>query len=357
MELYTQRLVLRPWTQKDAPSLFEYAKDPAVGPIAGWPPHTSVSNSEEIIKNVLAVNETYAVCMKEDNIAIGSIGLMIGKASNLDLAEDEGEIGYWIGVPFWGQGLIPEACDELIRHAFEDLELSKLWCGYFEGNMKSKRVQEKCGFKYHHTNKNVHWKLMDDIRTEHINCLTRTEWEKTRKGQLIDIRPLDAQEFKGKKYQFKYQTPGYYDLIADQYSFEFVYKEFECMQKRGFEDELLGDWLEQPVLYGAYKGEQLAGLIEGSMETWNNRFRISNILVFDEFRNQNIGSEMMAFIFAKAKKMGARMVVLETQSCNIPAIRCYQKNGFKIIGFDTHAYSNRDIENREVRMEMGREIL
>lgn len=180
MNMETERLILRPWCEDDAESLFAFAKDPAVGPIAGWPTHTSVENSREIIRNVLAVNETYAVCLKTDNKAIGSIGLMIGTQSSLDLPETEGEIGYWIGVPFWGMGLIPEATKELIRHAFVDLNLETLWCGYFEGNAKSKRVQEKCGFVYHHTNKDIYWKLMDDIRTEHITRLTRKEWEQKR---------------------------------------------------------------------------------------------------------------------------------------------------------------------------------
>lgn len=174
--LETNRLILRPWLESDAESLYQYAKDPAVGPIAGWQVHKSIENSREIIKNVLSVSETYAVCLKDDNIAIGSIGLMIGKASNLDIKDDEGEIGYWIGVPFWGRGLIPEACEELIRHAFEDLKLEALWCGYFDGNEKSKRAQEKCRFRYHHTNENIHWALMNDTRTEHITCLTRQLW-------------------------------------------------------------------------------------------------------------------------------------------------------------------------------------
>ena len=170
MILYTERLILRPWEESDAESLYEYAKNPEVGPIAGWPVHTSVENSREIIRDVLSAEETYAVCLREDNKAIGSVGLMIGEHSNLDLPEEEGEIGYWIGVPFWGRGLIPEAVQELIRHGFEDLKLKRLWCGYFDGNIKSRRVQEKCGFVYHHTNKDIYWKLMDDSRTEHITC-------------------------------------------------------------------------------------------------------------------------------------------------------------------------------------------
>lgn len=174
--MVTQRLLLRPWQESDAESLYEYAKDPSVGPIAGWPVHSSVENSREIIRDVLSADETYAVCLREDGRAIGSIGLMIGKASNLNLPDTEGEIGYWIGVPFWGQGLIPEAVNKLLCHGFEDLKLDKIWCGYFEGNSKSRRVQEKCGFIYHHTNKDIYWSLMDDIRTEHVTCLTRADW-------------------------------------------------------------------------------------------------------------------------------------------------------------------------------------
>ena len=177
MTFKTERLILRPWEETDAESLYEYAKDDRVGPIAGWPPHTSVENSREIIRTVLSAPETYAVCLKGDNRAIGSIGLMIGKQSNLNLPDTEGEIGYWIGVPFWGRGLIPEATREIIRHAFEDLQLETLWCGYFDGNHKSRRVQEKCGFTYHHTNRDMHWKLMDDIRTEHITKLSRDQWQ------------------------------------------------------------------------------------------------------------------------------------------------------------------------------------
>jgi len=174
MELYTERLILRPWAESDAEDLYEYAKDPEIGPIAGWPVHTSVENSREIIRDVLSAEETYAVCLKEDNKPIGSIGLTIGGAeiSGLGLPDTEAEIGYWLGKPFWGRGLIPEACREIIRHGFEDLKLEKLWCGYFDGNGKSKRVQEKCGFVYHHS-KDTFCAAMNETRKEHITCLVK----------------------------------------------------------------------------------------------------------------------------------------------------------------------------------------
>lgn len=187
MQLETERLFLRPWRDSDAKDLYEYAKDPKVGPIAGWPPHTSVENSREIIKDVLSAEETYAVCFKGDDKAIGSVGLMIGDASHLHLPHTQGEIGYWIGVPFWGQGLIPEAVKELLRHGFEDLNLQKIWCGYFEGNVKSKRVQEKCGFLYHHRNQDIPWELTDDIRTEYITCLTQEQWRGEERKKIVII--------------------------------------------------------------------------------------------------------------------------------------------------------------------------
>ena len=176
MLLETERLILRPWEESDAEYLYQYASDPAVGPIAGWPVHTSVENSREVIRGVLSAPETYAVVLKETGHPVGSIGLMLGRASNIGIPETEGEIGYWIGVPYWGRGLIPEAVREMLRYGFEDLKLDKIRCGYFDGNEKSKRVQEKCGFHYHHTAENVPCTLEGVLRTEHVTCMTRDEW-------------------------------------------------------------------------------------------------------------------------------------------------------------------------------------
>lgn len=176
MILETERLILRPWKATDAESLYKYAKDSAVGPIAGWQVHTSVENSREIIRDILSAEETYAVVLKDTKEPIGSIGLMIGEKSNFTIASDEGEIGYWIGVPYWGQGMIPEAVRELMKYGFEELNLETIWCGAVEGNYKSRRVQEKCGFRYHHTEDKVSL-LMNDVRTENITCITRQQWE------------------------------------------------------------------------------------------------------------------------------------------------------------------------------------
>ena len=177
--LETPRLLLRPWEETDAEALYKYAKDPAVGPIAGWPPHTSVENSREIIRTILSAPETYAVVLKQTDEPVGSIGLLFSDAvHSADVADGEAEIGYWIGVPFWGQGLIPEAVRRLLRHRFEDLGLQAVWCGYYDGNTQSKRVQEKCGFQYSHTE---YGKIspLGDVRTEHFTRLRRSDWIQT----------------------------------------------------------------------------------------------------------------------------------------------------------------------------------
>ena len=175
--LETDRLILRPWHESDAESLYEYARDPRVGPIAGWPVHTSVENSREIIRSILSTDGTYAVTVRPDDTAVGSIGLKVGAFSNLNLPDDEAEIGYWIGVPFWGHGYISEATREVIRHAFEDLGKTTLWCGWFDGNEKSRRVGEKCGFRHVRTEEK-YWPLIDKTFTQHISRLTNQEWER-----------------------------------------------------------------------------------------------------------------------------------------------------------------------------------
>lgn len=175
--LETDRLILRPWAETDAESLYEYAKDPAVGPIAGWPPHKDVTESLHIIRNVLNGAECYALCEKKSNQPIGSIELKLAGHTDMTDKDDECELGYWLGKPFWGKGYMPEAVREVLRYGFENLGMSTVWCGYYEGNMQSKRVQEKVGFIYHHTCKEVSVPLLNDIRIGHTNYMTKQQWK------------------------------------------------------------------------------------------------------------------------------------------------------------------------------------
>ncbi|WP_121966852.1 GNAT family N-acetyltransferase [Myroides sp. N17-2] len=181
MRLETERLILRPWEESDADSLYLYAKDENVGPPAGWPAHKSVEESRKVIKNEFAHPEVYAVALKGTNEAIGCIGLLIGENSNFDISELEAEVAYWIGVPHWGKGYIPEALTTLIKHAFVDLKMTDLWCGFYEENTKSLRAQSKCGFTFAYKSENRYDKYFKDDRIEVITRLKYEDWLQSQK--------------------------------------------------------------------------------------------------------------------------------------------------------------------------------
>lgn len=174
----------------------------------------------------------------------------------------------------------------------------------------------------------------------------------------MEIKAMDKEAYADKKFTAHYKTNGYYDIYADTSGFCMKYVPLEKSEEKSFDDEFFGEWLEEPVAYGAFEGEKLLGYVEGSHEKWNNRFRISNICVFDgKVRNRGIGTLLMETITEAAKSCGARMIVLETQSCNENAIAFYKKNGFEIIGFDLYSYSNTDPERHEIRVEMGKKLI
>ena len=176
MILHTERLILRNWKDTDAEAMYTYARDPEVGPPAGWPPHKNVEESLSVIRNVLSGPESYAICFKGTDVPIGCIDLKLKDRTDLTDRDDECELGYWLGKPFWGRGIMPEAAREILRHAFLDLGMQKVWCAYYDGNDKSKRVQEKVGFRYQWTTEGVDVPLLGEKRTGHVNGMTREEW-------------------------------------------------------------------------------------------------------------------------------------------------------------------------------------
>ena len=180
--LETERLILRRFSPRDAEDMYRnWASDPEVTRFLTWPCHTSPEGTRALLEQWAEkyADGTYfnwAIEYRRSRQAIGSIA--VGK-----LNEEIGsaELGYCIGREYWGQGIMPEACEELIRHAFEDLNVIKIWCAYYEGNEQSKKVQEKVGFKYQWTTEGLEVKQMNEVRTGVVNCLTREEWERENK--------------------------------------------------------------------------------------------------------------------------------------------------------------------------------
>ena len=172
---------------------------------------------------------------------------------------------------------------------------------------------------------------------------------------MITIKQLDYNEYKGQKYQAEILSDRYLSIEPQGDGFDVKWVMSDEPLRMSINDMMLEDWLEDPVAYGAFEAGKLTGFVEGFLEKWNNRYRISNICVFDSARRRNgTGTMLMETILREAVKSGARMAVLETQNYNYKAVSFYKKNGFRIIGFDMYAYSNHGPEEHNIRIEMGR---
>ena len=180
MTIETTRLLLRPFTDADAADLYEYAKDPRVGPQAGWQPHKSVAESLEVIHSVFGTGRDMAIELKETGKVIGSAGFM--DAHRTELPGPDDEIGYALSPAYWGQGLMPEAVRALQDYGFREMGLETIWCCHYDFNDKSHRVIEKCGFRYRSTVQQ--WvEAMGEEWTNMQYAITRAEWQALRERE------------------------------------------------------------------------------------------------------------------------------------------------------------------------------
>ena len=224
--LVTDRLILRPFLERDAEALFAQAKDPRIGPAAGWPPHKSPADSLRVIREIFNRPEVYAIVRRDTADPVGAVGLqnfritdgsgslvsyyderktvsplcctlpessLAGRSeeeraegSGGSFAEDggvrfEAELGFWLGQEFQGKGLMTEAARAVIRHGFRDLGLSGIWCAYFHGNEPSAALQKRLGFHFHHENE-VHVPLPGEVREETVNVMWKDDFQRMEEG-------------------------------------------------------------------------------------------------------------------------------------------------------------------------------
>lgn len=144
--LSTERILLRPWQDSDAKSLYKYASDPIIGERAGWPPHKSEEESLEVIRNVFNIPTIWAIVLKETNEAIGAMGYTPDCPLNLPAHPGEPLVGYWVGKPYWNQGICTEALQLILDYIRKETNYTSLISGHFVDNPASGRVMEKCGF-------------------------------------------------------------------------------------------------------------------------------------------------------------------------------------------------------------------
>jgi len=165
--LETERLILRLWQVTDVNDMFEYAIDERVGPSAGWPVHENIETSKMIVDSFIKNGDVYAIVLKSENKVIGSLGLHERYPDDSLKDLKQREIGYVLNPKYWGQGIVPEAVEYVIKHGFEELGLDLIWCAHFSLNENSKRVIKKCGFKYKFT-ENKTLPLLDNQEVESL---------------------------------------------------------------------------------------------------------------------------------------------------------------------------------------------
>lgn len=142
----TDRLVLRPFEDRDAEDLYAYAKDPRVGGAAGWRPHASAAESRDSIKGLFSSENIAALELRETGRVIGDAGFFGRHPNGYDPKHPDDELGYDLHHDFWGRGLMTEASKALIRWGFERRGFERIWCGCSQDNARSRGVIENCGF-------------------------------------------------------------------------------------------------------------------------------------------------------------------------------------------------------------------
>lgn len=172
----TERLILRDWNVDDVDDLYEYAKNPNVGPHGGWKPHESKLESLEIMQTLFIDKyDSWAIVYKENGKVIGSIGFeMDAKRPEIHCKE----LGYAIGEEYWGKGIMTEAARAVIRYGFEELALDLISIYRNPQNERSGRVIEKCGFTFEGTLRSANKVYDGTIRDVACYSMTKEEYHK-----------------------------------------------------------------------------------------------------------------------------------------------------------------------------------
>lgn len=182
VQFETERLLLRLCRLEDAEDVFAYAKDPEVGPNAGWQPHQSIEETRKILSMWIDNKELiFAIVLKETGKVIGTLGIEEdGVRHNVPGVRS---LGYVLSREYWGKGYMTEAVKAVIAYAFDVLRLELLSVNHYPYNLRSKRVIEKCGFHYEGTLRRA-TKVFDGKILDHCcYSMTKEEYEKWRRNQ------------------------------------------------------------------------------------------------------------------------------------------------------------------------------
>jgi [ribosomal protein S5]-alanine N-acetyltransferase len=161
----TERLILRPFTLDDAPRVQTLAGDGDIASTTLNIPHPYEDGmAEQWIgghqeKFEKGTETVFALTLRSDGLLIGAMGLVINSP------DENAELGYWIGKPYWNNGYATEAAKAVLDYAFNQLNLHRVHARHLKRNPTSGRVMQKIGLKHEgcqrqHTKK---WDVFEDI--------------------------------------------------------------------------------------------------------------------------------------------------------------------------------------------------
>lgn len=173
-ELLTQRLLLRDFRREDIPDIVRLAGAREVAATTLRIPHPyTEADAEEFLKRrqERAFGYSFAITLRVSGELCGGVGL------HPDPAHPRAELGYWIGVPYWGNGYATEAARAVVDFGFRELKLQRIFAHHFEGNPASARVLEKIGMKHEGCSRQHIEKWGKLLDLENYGIL-RAEWQK-----------------------------------------------------------------------------------------------------------------------------------------------------------------------------------
>ena len=144
MEFVLGQQKLRPWTIADVPSLARYANNPNVSRTLRdvFPYPYTEADAERFIRRHHDENPVVSFAVASSLESIGGIGIHLQQ----DVHRRSAEIGYWLGEPFWNQGIMSRALSTVTDYAFSAFDIMRMYALVFEGNEASCRVLEKAGY-------------------------------------------------------------------------------------------------------------------------------------------------------------------------------------------------------------------
>ena len=176
--LQTERLRIRPYRKADIPELL-----PLIGTreVAATTLRISHPYTEQDARAFLELAKEpdklwLAITLREDGRQIGGIGL------RLEPQHQHAELGYWLGVPYWGQGYATEAAREVLRYGFEDLALHRIFASHFQHNPASGNILKKLGMRYEGCQRE-HLRKWDQFVDSELYGILRREWQISREDR------------------------------------------------------------------------------------------------------------------------------------------------------------------------------